>query len=234
MTDAYRLTKTGRAGLKALLDADQLDHTTLAAMNAGGYRAPGWNAVVDLPDDWTEPVKPPLPPEPGPGLYLMEWEHNGARHKALVEHAARGLWESPGWVARPWVDVCEVPGSTFTRLVPAPDPDDDKPSAEDWTEGRKAARVHGFAGGTEVNSVSFAAGFGVGFRKARRLARRFAVPEPVTLPPNIHDVVAAAIARAEEEPVSTGHYALAERVVEELRVRGWLSAADQAEGTDRG
>jgi hypothetical protein len=52
------------------------------------------------------------------------------------------------------------------------------------------------------------------------------VPEPVELPERIHDVVAFAIARAEKEPCASGHYALAERVVEELRLRGWLAAAE--------
>lgn len=43
----------------------------------------------------------------------------------------------------------------------------DLPTAEDMAAGRKAARAHGYAGRSEVNSVSFTAGFTVGIRKGR-------------------------------------------------------------------
>lgn len=233
-----RLTKTGRAGLKAVLDADQLDR------HDSGLRAPGWNAAVDLPDDWTEPVPPPLPPEPPVGSFvacgadgnLLPFFRRWDEGWALVGDAIVSRGQSWGRVV---AESHARAGRDPVLLVPAPEPDDDKPSAEDWAEGRKAARIHGYAGGSEVNSVSFAAGFAAGLRKGRR----FPEPEPATQTPADAMLAEAESLLAEvPEPVAGGVANPASMARAQLAVlramlttaHALLSAADNAEGDRHG
>lgn len=61
----YRLTEAGRIGLRMLLDAE-----SLCRADRRGLHLLGMDDVVDLPDEWTEPAPPPLPPEPAVGEFV--------------------------------------------------------------------------------------------------------------------------------------------------------------------
>lgn len=123
-----RLNATGRAGVKALANADMLE------VRSGGLAAPGWNATVDLPDDWTEPVPPPPPPvEPEGEFFVLERPNppDGSPRLAprMMAHRTGFGWAVGGGnkdgALLPWERFCErhrigqPGGATLHRLVPA-------------------------------------------------------------------------------------------------------------------
>jgi hypothetical protein len=120
MTEYRRLTDKGRAGLQALLDADSLDES------ANGI--PGAGYLLNLPDGWTEPVPPPLPPEPPDGSAFRVRFRDGATavierdDRTEIAHGDR-RWFSTAMGGDPasWEEVA-APGATLTVLAPVPEP----------------------------------------------------------------------------------------------------------------
>lgn len=118
----FRLTEAGRIGLRMLLNA-----TELYRADRRGLHLLGMEDVVDLPDDWTEPVPPPLPPEPEPGAYLIGTVL-AVRERADMSGNRWYWWlDDPGdFIADSWANCWEAFGgagtSSIVRLVPAPEP----------------------------------------------------------------------------------------------------------------
>ncbi len=121
----YRLTDKGRAGLRALLEAE-----TLQDMAPYGWSTPALDASLELPEGWFEPVPPPRPPEPEPGLWQVgavtayrrpEADRFSSHHWSILGPTLSGS-AFIGWYQ--WEAVVAKAGDDLSirRMAPVPEP----------------------------------------------------------------------------------------------------------------
>lgn len=86
------------------------------------YELDGGCKIVMALGERLELVKPPLPPEPGPGLYLFEYGPNGDTFVAEDEDGYG--WHVAGYEGGlTWEELQDRwPGAKFRRLIPEPEP----------------------------------------------------------------------------------------------------------------